>query len=186
MRGLLFVVLCSFLISLKSTDDRIVKGSFDAQRLEVAILNGVNAARIDHGVQTLQTNAILYKAAQDQAIYIAKKESLSHKQPSPEKAKARDRVEFYGGNMRGIGENTAFIKVLTPAIFKGENGKIDTLTITTYAQAAEYMVYAWLNSSAHKTNMLFDLYEYSGLKVVYNEESDALYSVQVFGFDYSE
>lgn len=173
-------------VDVHGAEEPIRIDQLDVKKLENLIQTEINTIRQAQGLQPLQTHEALQKAADDQAKYIAKKGSLSHKQPSAKKAKTRDRVEFYGGKMRGVGENTAFIKLLTPAIFKGEHGKLDTLTISTYEQAAHYIVSSWMNSPPHKANILFESYEFSGLKVAYNKSINRLFAVQVFGLDYEK
>ena len=169
-----------------SPGDTINPEKFDHVLLEKLVLNEVNAFREEKGVQPVLPNEKLFLAAEDQANYIAKIGKLSHSQPNAKKAKTRDRVEFYGAKMRGVGENTAYVKLFTNAIYKGEGGGLDTLVIDTYELAAKYLALSWINSPPHNANMQFEHYEFSGLKVVYRANTKSLYAVQVFGFDFDE
>ena len=167
-----------------ATDNSFTKEVIDTNALEQLISEKINAIRVEDGQSVLGSDVILKKAAEDQAKYISELGRLSHKQPSQEKAKTRNRVEYYGGKMQGIGENTAYIKIFQNALFKGENGQIDTVQIQSLEKAAEYMVYAWMNSTVHKQNILYPKYTVSGIKVEYNKKRKALYGVQVFAYPY--
>jgi uncharacterized protein YkwD len=178
------ILLLGLVLGFKSDSDRFTSESIDTDRLEQLILQRLNKERTNIGLSRLSSNDTLKDAAADQARYISNLGKLSHHQPKKTKAKTRDRVEFYGGKMQGIGENTAFIKIFEPALYKGKTGAIDTATISSYNRAADYLVYAWMNSTAHKTNILYPKYTETGLKVIYNPELKTLFSVQVFAYPY--
>ena len=178
---LISVILLSISFGLVSAQ-KLDHHSIDLLKLERELLQEINALRASKSLQQLEKDSSLTLAANDQARYIAKLQRLTHRQPTVEKAKARNRMEYYGGKMRAVGENTAYIKLFQPAIYKAENGRLDTLSIDRYEQARYYFLQAWLNSEAHRTNLLYNQYEYTGLKIVYDRRSKTLYAVQVFGF----
>ncbi|MFT5512869.1 MAG: hypothetical protein ACI8SE_001268 [Bacteroidia bacterium] len=183
MRSISVFVL--FLICVGSqSGSTFTKDKIDTTALEQLISQKINAIRAKAGQNELADNAVLKMAAEDQAKYISQLGRLSHKQPKKEKAKTRNRVEFYGGKMQGIGENTAYIKIFQTALFRGEKGAIDTVKIESLEKAADYIVYAWMNSPVHKQNILYPKYTVSGVKVEYNKERKALYGVQVFAYPY--
>ena len=171
-------------LSFSTSKSTFNEQNVETLQLESLLVEQINAVRKESNLNPLKQNAILKKAAEDQAKYISSIGKLSHKQPAKNKAKTRNRVEFYGGKMQGIGENTAFIKVFRTALFKGKGGQIDTVNINTKEQAAEYFVHAWMNSAPHKVNILYPDYKETGLKVVYNKSEKALYAVQVFAYPY--
>jgi uncharacterized protein YkwD len=178
-------ILCiSLVFGFKSNTDTFTVDNLDTDKLESLIIKRLNQERVKAGLLELTNNAVLKQAADDQAKYIAKLGKLSHRQPLKTKAKTRDRVEFYGGKMQGIGENAAYIKLFVPALYKGKSGAVDTATISSYNRAADYLVYAWMNSASHKTNILYPKYTLSGLKVIYNPKLNSLFSVQVFAYPY--
>ncbi len=176
----LLFVLCS----VKHHANEEFGDTIDNEKVASLILQRMNEIRVKNGIPELKRNHSLEKAAQDHVNYISKLGTLSHKQPSANKAKARQRVEFYGGKMQGVGENTAYIRVRDPALYKGENGQIDTVSISTYEQAADYMTYAWMNSPHHKENIVYSDYVFTGIKVKYSERHRSLFAVQVFAFPY--
>ncbi len=178
-------LLTSFVLLLTCgllSAQHIGHNAVDLQRLENDILKEINTLRARKSLQLLQTDSSLMLAAEDQVKYITRIQKLSHRQPSAQKAKTRSRVEYYGGHMLGVGENTAFIMLFQPAIYRAEKGRLDTLTINQYEQAKYYFVQAWLNSEVHRKNMLYEQYEYTGLKLAYDKRAKTLYAVQVFGF----
>ena len=170
--------------SFKTSNADFEQDYVDTQQIESLIVKRLNEIRAQKELSVLTENTILKKAADDQARYISNKGSLSHSQPSKAKEKTRNRVEYYGGKMQGIGENTAYLKVFGRALFKGKEGQIDTVNINTVDRAVDYFVHAWMNSVPHKTNILYPDYSETGLKVIYNKQRKALYGVQVFAYPY--
>lgn len=183
LRTIAILFSCAILMA-SSTSDQIDREHLDTAKLESMVLSRINKIRASKGLQELDAHQALKKASEDQVKYITVKGQLLHTQSNPQKAKARDRVEFYGGKMRGVGENVAYIKLFIPAIYKGDQGKLDTLNIKNYQQAADYLVYSWMNSSAHRANILYADYEFTGLSVKFKPSTNTLYAVQVFGLDY--
>ena len=134
----------------------------------------------------MKVNKPLQLAARDHAKYIAGINRLSHTQPTKAKERARQRVEYYGGKMQGIGENTAFIGIGSRMIYPGRNGTRDTVSITTYEGIAKYMINAWLNSEGHKANLLNSDFEYTGISAALNADKTKVFAVQVFGQSFPE
>lgn len=181
-KGLLVLLVVS--LGFTSEQKPFSLQQVDTSTLESLITKELNKVRIEAKLIPLKENQALKKAAEDQAKYISSIGKLSHRQPNKQKEKARNRVVFYGGKMQGIGENTAYIKVFETALYKGKNGQIDTVNISSMDQAVDYIVYAWMNSEHHKTNILYEKFRETGLKVVYNKQLKTLYAVQVFGYPY--
>lgn len=175
------VVVC---VGFSSEQKPFTMEQIDTASLEKQLLIELNNIRVKEKLSPLKENAVLKKAAEDQAKYISSIGKLSHRQPRKDKEKTRNRVEYYGGKMQGVGENTAYIKVFETALYKGKNGNIDTVQIKTMKQATDYIIYAWMNSSPHKTNILYPKYSETGLKVVYNKQRKTLFAVQVFAYPY--
>ena len=182
-KRLIILVICAC-FSFKTSSTAFEQDNVDTHLIEALIVKRLNVIRANEKLTVLTENTILKKAAEDQANYISSKGMLSHRQPLKNKEKTRNRVEYYGGKMQGIGENTAYLKVFGKALFKGEKGQIDTININTVDRAVDYFVYAWMNSVPHKTNILYPDYRETGLKVVYNKQRKALYGVQVFAYPY--
>lgn len=179
-----YVLLIIFCLGFKSEEKPFSIDHVDTTSLESLIVKRLNELREKEKLTPLSENVVLKKAAEDQAKYISSIGKLSHRQPNKNKEKARNRVEFYGGKMQGIGENTAFIKVFETALYRGEDGGVDTVNITSINQAADYITYAWMNSESHKTNILYEKYTETGLKVIYNKQHNTLFAVQVFAYPY--
>jgi uncharacterized protein YkwD len=177
-------LLFCLLLGFRPKSSSFTPQTLDTNRLELLVLSRINQERIRNNLKSLTTNYILQQAALDQAKYVSGLGKLSHSQPLKEKAKAKDRVKYYGGSMQAVGENIAYIKIFESAVYKGETGTVDTTTISSYEQAADYLVYAWLNSAPHKTNILFPKYTETGVKVVYNAKLKTLFSVQVFAYPF--
>ena len=180
----LYILLVCICFSFVTDNTPFSIEQIDTKTLESLIVKRLNDVRVKEHLNPLTENVVLKKAAEDQAKYISSIGKLSHRQPNKKKEKARNRVVFYGGNMQGVGENTAYITVFETALYRGEHGQVDTVNITSMKQATDYITYAWMNSESHKTNILYEKYSETGLKVIYNKQRKTLFAVQVFAYPY--
>lgn len=158
--------------------DKIQNTSLNVDLVEKLFLEKLNQYRASQNLSTLTTDAILKKAAEDQAKYQQKIGKLTHFQDNnPKKYSQSDRVLFYNGTHDLTGENCIMIYIGVPMQDKG--GPV--VTVETYQQAAEALFTGWKNSPPHHQNMITKHYETSGLGFAFNTKTGQLYAAQVFG-----
>lgn len=186
MKHIFFVcILVSISVTTPAERNGEVSFPYDYQQLEKEVLQRINVIRNSSNVVPLKWNDTLAKAAQDQAEYIRKTGSLGHLQPVKGKEKLRDRVEFYGGNMQGMGENAAFVIVNKNTVFRSKTG-MDTIVVDTYSEIGSQLVTTWMLSEAHKKNIQFPKFKETGLGFAYDSITHKMFAVQVFAFPYAE
>lgn len=151
---------------------------FDAALLQQLILEKVDSVRQAHQKPGFAQDAILQRAAEDHANYLARKQTLSHFQDgNKKKHNPQDRVVFFGGKGYLTGENAAEhpVKVLLRL------GKGMTITkVEEYEQSALLFVQQWVNSPMHFQNLMKDDYSRTGLAVAFDQKENRIYAVQVF------
>src|SRR5687767_8218092 len=103
---LLLLTANSNLFAIKPSD------TLDVNRVNIPFLESlvkrkIDTIRIELGLNPLEINTELYKAAKDQAEYIVRTGEFSHSQPAGNKRGAMDRVVYYGGGekLKMVGEN---------------------------------------------------------------------------------
>jgi uncharacterized protein YkwD len=79
-----------------------------------------------------------------------------------------------------IGENIARTFVLTPTYNYDEKGETSLNVANTYEEAAIYMLNAWIQSDAHRDNILKDKYQLGAIASYFNPNDKSLTAVQVF------
>lgn len=151
---------------------------FDAALLQQLILEKVDSVREAHQKPGFSQDAILQRAAEDHANYLARKQTLSHFQEgNKKKYNPQDRVVFFGGEGYLTGENAAEhpLKVLLRL------GKGMTINrVEEYEQSALLFVQQWVNSPMHFKNLMKDDYSRTGLAVALDQKENRIYAVQVF------
>ena len=186
MRFNLILVIGCFVatnvVAQKASDTIDIK-SINNTFLEELSLQQVNKVRSKAGSGPLAPHDVLYKAAEDQINYIKQLGKTSHNQPDPQKASARKRVGYYGGDMSGIGENAAGFTLLKPTRMPIGTSRDSILTVFTYQQAAEVLVELWYGSPVHNTNMLNPNYQLSGLCLRYDAKTSMLFAIHVLAYE---
>ena len=176
------VILASFaLASMAQAGTKIDASDFDHKLFERLLFNKVNEFRVENGRKALVKNIYLYKVANDHNLYLKNKKKLTHQQDIPGKINVQDRLKAYI-DVQGysVGENLARTFVLKPTHNYMRDGKTSVTTATTYEEAAEYMLNAWIQSTVHKDNMLDPGFELAAIASYYNPMNGSLTGVQVF------
>ncbi len=151
--------------------------NFNARLLEHYTKKMIDSVREEQGLQTLYNDSTLYLAAKDHARYLRKKPRIGHVQEDDRMATPQLRIEYYGGNFMGSGENVARIYVQRRArLVSGKTGRV-----RSYREAAHQLTHTWINSPPHYRNMINPDFDITGLAVSYNPDNDAVTAVQTFG-----
>lgn len=143
----------------------------DVAILETKVLTLINEYRVSLDEAALEKDVILQKAAKDHAVYITKKQSLTHEQSNPNKKQPKDRVYFYKGNdFVLVGENLLFTSI-----------KDKTYTEEDLDVLAHKIFELWKNSPNHLKIMSSDKYAFTGFGFQLDWNNKKLYVAQVFG-----
>jgi uncharacterized protein YkwD len=118
---------------------------------EKALLDLVNAERDKEKLPPLAANPVLFRVARAHSANMAKKGEMKH---DLDGKNPKDRVDAAGYDYRRIGENIA----------EGENA------------APEDLVKGWMNSKAHRENILNPSYTETGLGVATNDKGETYYT----------
>ncbi|MBI1306037.1 MAG: hypothetical protein GC181_05425 [Bacteroidetes bacterium] len=163
-------------------NDTIDLTHFKPEVLERLILSKINSYRQDSGATILRTDSILRLAALDQAEYVKRIRRLDHQQTSLAKSTVKDRVKYYHGQMRGVGENMLMTTIHRPA--KLHLGERDTiLNLNTYSEVADAMFRLWVNSAVHHHIMTYPKFTCTGLAFAVDSANEVIYAVEVFGYN---
>jgi uncharacterized protein YkwD len=120
-----------------------LSGPREADALERAIHDLVNAERVSAGLAALTYDDVLADAAWHHAVEMVALGFFAHTSPTPERATPRHRVAAAGGATVQVGENLVSLSPMTP----------------DFAQRA---ITAWMGSAAHRANILNDLWTHVG------------------------
>jgi uncharacterized protein YkwD len=143
----------------------------DTNQLKTKILQLVNEERKVVAVTAFTLDTFLLKAAEDQAKYIAKVQTLTHEQTNSKKVNPKDRVYFYGGNdFNLVGENLLFTGIKNQ-IYSNED--LDALALK--------IVQLWKKSPNHLKNMINPKYTFTEIGFSIDWENKKIYVVQLFG-----
>ncbi|WP_445719589.1 CAP domain-containing protein [Flavobacterium sp.] len=161
----LFLLLFSTL-SFSQNQNKI-----DLEKLKTKVYQLVNEERSNNDRKLLGLDIYLKKAADDQAKYIAKVQTLSHEQTDAKKETPKVRVYFYGGNSFVlVGENLLFTGIKDQIYSETD---LDTLALKIFN--------LWKKSSNHLKNILDHQYFYTEISFSIDWENKRIYAVQVFG-----
>ena len=106
-------------------------GAAAASRIAANVINLTNAERYQHRRRALQANARLMRAAQLQAVQMARAAHMDHVLPDARYPRAADRLAAVEYRWRAYGENVAF-------------GQAN----------ADKVVDSWMHSRGHRANIL--------------------------------
>jgi uncharacterized protein YkwD len=148
----------------------------DQDLLDYLVLNGINDVREEEGIKPLKISGVLIAAAKNQTLYQIKIDNLSHHQNKTNVRTAMDRVKYYGGDYKRVGENVQF----QGFTIRSYNGKKEILT-PSYETAAGEIVTGWVNSPGHYQNLINPDFTYAGTSVIYSPKKQALFATQVYG-----
>ena len=148
--------------------------------LEHLIKSGIDSLRKMNYLPLLHNDSICYLAARDHGQYLMDVEDIRHFQNDSSKKTPQNRVEYYGAKGYHAGENIAKIYLQTPFSYQVGVARPRTMSVSTYAEAADFVVNAWVNSAEHYINILSDFYDVTGIAAILNEDERSLICVQVF------
>ncbi len=176
---ILFLLLASTdFLQAQSESNDVNLAAPDKKRLEVSTYNAVNKLRLDKKLPILLWDEVLYRAAIDHAQYLIRESKISHFQTTKGKKTPAERVKIHGGSVYTItGENIVAVTLGTQIDNKGINQ-----STVTYEAAAATMAALWKNSPGHYKNIISKSYNYTALAVSYDNRSQRLIAVQVFGY----
>lgn len=141
---------------------------FIPELLEKAILDEINKMRIKNYLEPLEMHEITYKAAQDQATYMAKIEQEIIEQKDKEKRTTAHRLQFFGGSNKG----TEIIEK-TPVNKRGE--------YFSYYRTAYNIVFKWFAGSKTEKILLSNTYIFAGIGNAIDELGNNVYVSLVLG-----
>lgn len=159
-----------------SANARINLKNFNDKLLEHLVLDMVNNLRNQKGLKDLSTDRILTAAANDQNTYQIKKDILSHNQNNLRKKTVNDRVVFFGGKFKYVGENVQYQGLQ----ISQWNNQVQMMT-ETYLDAAKKIVANWIHSPDHYRNLMNPRFKEVGTSIGWNPENSALFATQVYG-----
>jgi len=131
---------------------------FNTEAIRQEIIRGTNEERANHGLPTLRVDSTLMEVANRRASALAG--SYSH----------------YGPNGERLWEIEA-----QQAGYPGQVGENIGKQPLTLGITGQELIAGWMNSAAHRANLLSDQYTAFGVGVYYASQYQMLYRVQVFG-----
>ncbi|MCO6163746.1 CAP domain-containing protein [Flavobacterium sp. NRK F7] len=145
--------------------------TIDYNRLNEKVIALINEHRNQLQLSELKKDAILFKAAKDQSLYMLENKILTHEQNNKNKQFPKDRVLFYEGNMfQFFGENVLFTTVEPK---KYSTSETDALAKKLFLQ--------WKHSPPHYKNIIHTNYDFTDLAFSYDKKLKRLYATNVFG-----
>jgi uncharacterized protein YkwD len=136
------------------TTQEIPLAHVDDGLLARAIFEETNRVRLDHGLPPLAALSALDAAAGEQASYMALICRAEHANPFPGEHTVTERVAHEGLLGSRVGENA----IMMPAQRPADSARRDY----TYAALADYLVAQWMDSPAHRANLLDPRYTHLG------------------------
>ena len=124
---------------------------------ESTIVELVNRARIEEGLEPLSVNRKLTEAARIHAGDMARLNEMEHNLPQADQPTLKDRIRFVEYQYGYVGENIAYNQSGAAAVMK-----------------------SWMKSPGHKANILSSHFVEIGVAVAFNDEGEPYYC-QVFG-----
>ena len=171
---LIIITLLPLFGMSQSPSDYFDINHFNKKYLEHLIKVGIDSVRTAHECEKLVNDSILYVAATDQSGYMKKNRRLSHYQNgNKEKRTPQDRANFYGANHYRVGENVAFVPLLS-------GNEDQQHKSSTYQSIAQDLVTAWVKSPGHFNNIITEEYEVTGVAISVDLQQDKVYGCQKF------
>jgi uncharacterized protein YkwD len=157
--------------------DKIQVSGLNEKLLEHLIKEKINEVRLQHQLNPLFDDSVLFVAAKFHAKYLHKKGFLSHTEPEDKIMETpQKRANYFGAINYLVGENIAFTLVNT--LLKDKKGKL--YENTTYDETATDLVTMWVNSPGHYKNIITPDYNATGLAIWVDTSSKRIYAVQKF------
>jgi uncharacterized protein YkwD len=176
---LIILLLLALSSSAQSPNDTVDANHLNTELVQSLYMQKFNEFRTSIKSPALSSDAILQKAAQDQAAYCMKMNLVTHNQPENEKKfDPKSRVMFYHGIHSMVAEN-ALMTFVGEQIKNSNTGKISP--VYTYTQLANSLFESWKNSPGHYQNMINGSFARSGIALSLYGNKKVLYAVQVFG-----
>lgn len=158
---------------------------FDRVEVEMLIHREVNQVRAEHDISALEFDSGLREIARYHSRDMMMTGYFAHESPDGETME--DRYDMFGYQCRASvsddrymtgGENLA--KTYYEARIRLDNGS--TVRYDSPQEVAKGVVRQWMNSPAHRKNMLRDYWEHEGIGVTYIQEdgNTVVYATQNF------
>lgn len=142
----------------------------DQETLRTRMQFLINDYRNSNGIEPLEFNEILRKAAQNQSDYMAKSGKLDHGQKKSSMNSPIKRVKYFKGKeFMLIGENIASNELSSDKL----SGKI-------IEAVCQEIFKQWKDSPEHNKNMLNAEYQFGDFGFAFNETKKTIYATNVF------
>lgn len=176
------LLLCAFFTSLRAQSpspfDPVNLAAPDLKNFNKLTFQAINDLRYEKKIFALVWDDVLFRAAQDQATYLLKQTKLTHNQSSKDKSTPFQRVKLHGGlSYKRAGENLVRV---TLGVNSSKTGR--RFSTVTYNATAQAMALLWKLSPGHYKNIMDPRFNTSAIATAYDERSQRLVCVQVFGF----
>ncbi len=176
----LILACLSYPLYCQKPSDKIDLYYTNLPLLEHLIKSHIDSIRRQLNLPYLFSDSICYLAASDHGQYLMDLEEIGHFQSDSMKKTPQDRVGYYGAESYQVGENIIKIYLNLPFSYKVGISEPKTMSVTTYKDAAAFVVNAWVNSAEHYLNILSRDYDVTGIAATVNEDDNSLICVQVF------
>jgi uncharacterized protein YkwD len=155
-----------------------VKEDFtDIQKLNNFLVDEVNSIRKKAKVDSIKNSSALNSAAQDHAVFMVKKNKLTHYQKgNQQKYSPKNRADYYNSNFAIIGENVQQLHISQVYGELKNNKRIDD----SYEALAKLLAENWRKSPPHYANMVNPSFLYT-TTIVRVDDKGNIYACQLFG-----
>lgn len=161
------------------TDIAIDPSNLSSRYLTYLIKVGIDSVRNLKKLTPLQFDSHLEAAAQDHALYLLSNPNAGHYQKIQIKRSVAERVNFYRGSFKRVGENIQQNFLVEQInLYK----HIDNYNYRNgyYGQTARNIVAGWVSSPPHYKNLLQPDFRFTGVALGYDTMSNVLQVIQVF------
>ena len=175
---LLFLVCLSLQGFTQSSADILDLEHPNLPYLEQLTLNEINKIRLEKNKIKLLPDSVLLDAAKNHASFIAKKNKLTHYQKENKSLKDPQlRAEYFGAHDLQIGENILMFP-LGVSVQMHDKKQVNPKTYQDYAAV---LAKVWMNSKPHRANILTNDFKLTAVAIVFSQNNDTLFAVQLFG-----
>jgi hypothetical protein len=142
---------------------------------EIKVL--VDSTRLANKLPSLFNDSILYVASNHHANYLLSKGLLSHEETEKKEFfSPQDRAKYYGAPKSYlVGENIAYTLYNSAVRVKGK-----TFQTNDYKEIARSLVFSWINSKGHFSNIINPDYQVTGISIAVDTKEHRIYACQKF------
>lgn len=173
-----YLLLVVFSAGAQRLSDHVMFEEFNKSFLRTEVIKALNHFRKANNVDTLQEDQALNEAADDQASFMRKQESVTHDQPGKNVATPQERAITHNGLFSEVSETVQSVAIGSKSRIKGSKDRIE---VKQYKHVIQVILGMITSSADKKEALLNPELTHVGVGLAADAQNEVIYITILYG-----